>query len=156
MSERQALESTLGAHLAAEPLGRLTRLYAGTSVWPSVVLWVNAWYPLPESITWMAVLFWAGSLTLAGIFLAASWRSRARFAESRSCTQAIVHLHFAIAQSSLELSRVWLGLSVLTSVVFWVQALHAGLLPAHTVALADKIWALFLTAAVVNRALERW
>jgi len=155
MSERQALESTLGAHFAGERLSRASATYAGAAVCPSTVLWVHAWHPLPGLIVWSASLLWASLLVLAGVFVVAARRARAHLLQRPPETELAARLHFAEG-TALEMSSLWLFLSILTSTLLWLHALRAEVLPEHTVALAEKVWAIFMTATLVNRALERW
>jgi hypothetical protein len=148
---REALETALTAHFTAERLNRLSTAYVLGSTAPSVLLWVNAWHALPELVTWLAVLGWAGCVTLAVTLTVASERWRARLDHALPEAQRVVRVQFASSEPTIALSSFWLTLATAASSLLWVQGVRPGFVPLPVIAVVIRVWLVLLAAALASR-----
>jgi hypothetical protein len=152
---REALESALSAHFAIERLGSASFAYLYASCVPSLVLWINAWYPLPDLVTWFAVLIWASCGCLAVSFALGAWRQRARLLAALPEAQRAARLEFTPEEPVAQVSSLLLLLSAAASSVLWAHGLAPVLITASALSIGAKAWMLLFAAALGNRYIER-
>jgi hypothetical protein len=152
---RAALESVLHGHFAAQQLEAQATLYLYGATFPTVVLWVNAWYPLADLVRWFAALGWSmcAVMTISLAVLAAQRRT-ALFATLPEATR-LSRLHFAPNRAGrLRASGLLMALAALTSVGLWLHALVPRLLGAPLLQTSYKTWIVFFVGAIGCRILE--
>jgi hypothetical protein len=146
-----ALESALTAHFAAQRLGEMSTGYLWAALLPSLPLWLNAWYPLPDLLNWFAVLGWGGCAVLAVGLAVAAGRWRARLRDSLLGAQLVAHVEFSDKPRPPALSRVFVTLAGMASGALWLHGLRPGLLPTAMVGTTVRVWLVFALLAVARR-----
>jgi len=151
---RNALESALAAHFAVERLGSASFAYLYASCAPSLALWIHAWHPLPDLVTWFAVLGWGSCGCLALTFAVGAWRQRARLFAALPEAQRAARLEFTPGEPVAQVSSLLLLLSTVASSILWVHGLAPALVTANALSLGAKAWILLFAAALGNRYIE--
>jgi hypothetical protein len=150
-ASREALESALTAHFAAQRLGQMSAGYLWAALLPSVPLWLNAWYPLPDLVNWFAVLGWGMCAFLSVALAVAAGKWRARLRDSLPGAQRVVHVEFSHEPPAPALSRVFVTLAGMASGALWFHGLRPGLLPSAMVGTTLRVWLVFALLAVAAR-----
>lgn len=152
---RNALESALAAHFAIERLGSASFAYLYASTVPSLVLWIHAWHPLPDLVTWFAVLIWGSCEFLAVSFAIGAHRQRRRLFVVLPEAQRAARLEFAPEEPVAQVSSLLMLLSAAASGVLWAHGVAPALVSASALSIGARAWVLLFAAALGNRYIER-
>jgi hypothetical protein len=137
--DRAALQVALSAYFASQQLARSGGAYVERSLIPGLLLWVNAWRPLPHLIAWATILAWGGCAALAVSFEFLASRARAKLLAALPGVRGSVHLHFAPAQRP-PVSLLFVHALLPLSGILWVHALRPDLLAPTVVSLGSRSW----------------
>ncbi len=151
---RDALQIALAGYLAAQQLDAESLGCFYGSALPSLVLWVNSWHPLPDLITWLAVLGW-GVLALLAVNLAViATKRRSRAAAALPDANRIARVRFAPSGGLPPSSTLLFGISAITSSLLWVHGLAPQVLGPDVAPVAGRVWIVLFVGAVGSRFLE--
>jgi hypothetical protein len=150
-----ALQSALARYFAARQLQATAALYLYGAAMPTLVLWVNAWHPLADLVTWFAALGWAMCVVMTLSLTVASHQRRLPLFDARPEWNRVARLHFAPSRDTLpHASTILIGLAAATSIALWLHAVAPSLLGAGVLQTSSKTWIVFVAGAVVSRILE--
>ncbi len=152
---RPALETALAAYFVVQHLEVRSTAYLYASGLPAIALWFNAWRPLPNLVTWLAVLGWALCLFLTVGLAAIALKRRAQLALALPDAGRIARLHFSSSEDGLPRSStllVWLATAA--GAVLWVHALAPQAWRADVVEVSCKSWIILFAGALGSRYLE--
>src|SRR5262245_29117313 len=127
-NEGAAVHTVLASYFAVRQLEATAAGYLYGAVAPTLVLWVNAWHPLSEIMTWLAVLGWAMCVFLTVMLAALARERRLQLFAALPEARRIAHFHFAPDGDALpRASTILIGLATAASVFLWLHGLAPSL-----------------------------
>ena len=151
-----ALQIALAGYFAAEQLSAQSLAYFYGSTLPTTVLWIHAWRPLPDLLTWFAALGWGMCVFLAVALAVVAAKRRAQAEAAMPDAGGDARLHLASTDGQRVTSMLLFGLAVMASTLLWIHGLAPRLLGEYSVVAASRAWIILVVGAALNRFLERW